>query len=85
MASLVQYGRYGAINTPDIETNIFYVIMFTSEAHTLQDKTTFDGQMITAGKVVAKAQYICSIQKALIIFGIISPTETYHSANMYNT
>ena len=62
MASLVESGTYGSINTTDISTNGFYVIMFTSEAYTLQENTTIDGQIITAGELVVKAQYICSIQ-----------------------
>ena len=36
--------------------------MFPSEAYTLQDNTTIYGQIITAGELVVKAQYICSIQ-----------------------
>ena len=48
-ASLVESRKYGEINTTDKATNGFYVIMFTSEAHTLQDKTTIDGKIITAG------------------------------------
>ena len=36
MASLVKSVKYGAINTTDISTNVFYVIMFTSGAYTLQ-------------------------------------------------
>ena len=35
MASLVESGTYGAINTTDTSTNGFYVIMFTSGAYTL--------------------------------------------------
>ena len=58
MASLVESVKYGSINTTDKETNGFYVIMFTSEAYTLQDKTTMDGQIITAGELVVKAQYL---------------------------
>ena len=38
--------------------------MFTSEAYTLQDKTTLDGNIITAGELVAKAQNLCSVQVA---------------------
>ena len=34
MASLFKSGKYGAINTTDIATNVFYVIMFKSEAYT---------------------------------------------------
>ena len=36
--------------------------MFTSEAYTLQDNTTIDGQIITAGELVVKAQYISSMK-----------------------
>ena len=37
-------------------------IIFTSEAYTLQDNKKVDGQMITDGESVVKAQYICSMQ-----------------------
>ena len=36
MPSIAQSGKYGAINTNDTATNTFYVIVFTSEAYTLQ-------------------------------------------------
>ena len=62
MALLVESGDYGAINTTDTENNGFYVIMFTSEAYTLTYNTTIDGQIITAQKLVVKAQYICYMQ-----------------------
>ena len=42
MASLVESGKCGAINTTDTSTNGFYVIMFTSGAYTLQENTTID-------------------------------------------
>ena len=63
MASLVQSGMYGAINTADKTTNRFYVIQFISEAYKLQKNTTIDGQVIHAGELVFKAQYICSMQE----------------------
>ena len=50
------------MNTTDTETNGFYVIMFQSEAYTLQDNTKIDVQIITAGELVFKAQYLCSMQ-----------------------
>ena len=62
MASLIESGKCGAINTTDTETNGFYVIMFTLGAYTLKDNTTIDGQFITAGELVVKARYICSMQ-----------------------
>ena len=36
--------------------------MFTSEAYTLQDNTTIDGNIITAGELVVKEKYLCSVQ-----------------------
>ena len=62
MALLVESGKYVSINKTDTSTNGFYVIMFTSEAYTLQDNTTIDGQIITFGEYIVKAQYLCSMQ-----------------------
>ena len=62
IASLVESGTYGAINTTDASTNVFYVIMFTSGAYTLQENKTIDGKIITAGELVVKAQYLFSMQ-----------------------
>ena len=62
MASLVEPGTYGSINTTDTSTNGFYVIMFTSGAYTLQENTTIYGKIITADELVVKAKYLCSIQ-----------------------
>ena len=36
--------------------------MFTSVAYTLQENTTIDGQIITAGELVVNAKYLCSMQ-----------------------
>ena len=54
MASLVESGKYGAINITDTSTNGFYVIVFISGAYKLQENTTIDGQIITAGELVVK-------------------------------
>ena len=54
MFSLVQYGKYGAINTTDTATNEFYVNMFTSEEYLLQDNTPIDEQIITPDEWVVK-------------------------------
>ena len=62
MASLLESVKYVAINTTDTPKNIFYVIMFTSEAYTIQYNTTIYGKIITAGKLVAEAQYHCYMQ-----------------------
>ena len=62
MASLVESGKYGAINITYTSTNGFYVIMFTSGAYTLQENTRIDEQIITAGELVVNAKYLCSMQ-----------------------
>ena len=36
--------------------------MFTSGAYTIQENTTIDGQIITAGEFVVKAKYLCSMK-----------------------
>ena len=43
-------------------THEFYVIIFASEVYTLQDNTTIYGQVTTAGELVVKEKYLCSIQ-----------------------
>ena len=62
MASLVESGKYEAINTTDTSTNGFYVIMFKTGAYTLQENTKFYGKIITSGELVVKVKYLCSIQ-----------------------
>ena len=62
MASLVESGKYGAINTTDTYNNGFYVIMFTSGAYTLQENTTINGQILIAGELVVNEKYLCSMQ-----------------------
>ena len=62
MTSLVESGKYGAINTTDTSTNGFYVIMFTSGAYKLQGNTTIDGQILIAGELVVNEKYLCSMQ-----------------------
>ena len=36
--------------------------MFTSGSYTIQENTTIDGQIVSAGELVVKAQYLCSMQ-----------------------
>ena len=59
MNTLFESVKYGAINTTDTSTNGFYFIMFTSGAYKLQENTKIDGQIITAGGLFVKTQYIC--------------------------
>ena len=62
MDLLVESGKYGAINKTYTSTDRLYVIMFTSGAYTLQENTTIYGKIISAGELVVKAQYLCSMQ-----------------------
>ena len=61
MTLLVQLGMYGVINTYDTTTNGFCVIRFLLEAYTMQNNTTVYGKVLSAGELVIKAQYICSM------------------------
>ena len=58
MASLVQSGIYGANNTAKNTTNAFCAIQLISEAYTLQNNTTIDGQIISADELVFRSQYL---------------------------
>ena len=69
MASLVQSGMYGAINTDDTTTNGLCVIQFISESYTLQNNTTIDGKVISADELVVKAQYLFSMQENVNWYG----------------
>ena len=48
MSSLVQYGKYGSMNTTNTSTMGYYVIKFVSDAYTLQYDTTCEGQLISS-------------------------------------
>ena len=69
MDPLAQPDIYGAINIYYTTTNLFYVILFISEAYTLQNNTKIDGQAISYGELVVKTQYLFSMQKTLIFIG----------------
>ena len=62
MASLVQTGQYGAINTTYTSTIVYYVIKFTSELNTLQEETKCDVKTSTTGALVVKSQYMKCVQ-----------------------
>ena len=54
---------YASINTDYTTKNGLYVIKLISEAYKLQNNTIIYGQVISAGELVVKAQYICSMQE----------------------
>ena len=49
MDLLVQSVKYGSINTTGTSTMGYYVINFVSDSYTLQDYTTCEGQISSAG------------------------------------
>ena len=63
MASLVQSGKYGNMNTTDTSTMGYYVITCFFEAYTLQHDTTCDGQISSAGELVVNSQYLRCMQE----------------------
>ena len=58
MAFLVQYGKYGAVNTTNSKKMAYYVIKFVLESCTIEEDTTWDLKNITAGEIVVKAYYL---------------------------
>ena len=58
MASLVQYGSYGDMNTTYTSTMLYHVIKFVSETYTLQEDTTCNRKIISAGEIFIKLQYL---------------------------
>ena len=51
MASLVQTGKYGAINAIDPTTLRYYVVKYVSYAFIIQEDITTDGQDSKAGEL----------------------------------
>ena len=70
MALLLQPGKYDSMNTTYTPTIGYYVIKFVSEAYNLQEETACNGQIISAGGLVSKAQYLRFMQEKSI--GIVS-------------
>ena len=63
MASLVQPGMHGAINTYDTTTNGLCVVQFISESYTLQNNTTIYGQVISAGNYFSRQNIFAPCKK----------------------
>ena len=62
MAALVNTGHFGTINTTDTTIMGYYVIKLMLQYYTLQEDTTPDGKISTAGELVVKSQYMNCIQ-----------------------
>ena len=59
---MFQAGKYDSITTPYTTKIEYYVIKFLLEAYTLQEDTTYDRQINTAGKIFFKTQYMTYMQ-----------------------
>ena len=59
---LVQYGKYGAMNTTDTTTMSYYFNRFFPGAYNLQEYNACDIQVSTSGKMFVKAHYFSCIQ-----------------------
>ena len=81
MASLVQYGKYGAMNTTDTSTMGCYVIKLVSEAYTLKDDTTCDRKFISSGELVVKAHDISCMQANQLVLGAERSATSYYFSN----
>ena len=62
MVSMVQSGKYGATNTTNTTKMGYFVIKYVLDAYTLQEVTTYDDKIITAGELIVKAQYLIHIK-----------------------
>ena len=62
MASLVQPVIYDAMNTIETSTMGYYVIKFVSYTYTLQEDTSCEGQIISAGEICFKTKYLICMQ-----------------------
>ena len=58
LVSLVQLGKYGAINASDPNTMGYYVINYLSESYTLQEHQTSDGKVSKSGEFLVKSEYL---------------------------
>ena len=86
MASLVESGKYRAINTTDTSTYKFYVIMFTSGAYTLQENTTIDGQILFCWRISCQCKIsLFNTSRHQLVLESTIKTSCNQSDNTYNT
>ena len=62
MVALVKTDKCGCINTTDKTTMGYYMIKLITEPYTLQEETTCDGKISTAGELFVKLQYMNYMQ-----------------------
>ena len=68
MASIVQLGKYGAINAEYTTTMGYYVRKYLSEPYIIQEYQTTDGKVSKAVELVLKSEYISYIKlKKLVL------------------
>ena len=62
MAILVKIGKYGSINKTDTTKMGYFIITSLSEAFTIQEDTTRNGQISSDGELFFKYQYMNCMQ-----------------------
>ena len=62
MSSLVQTGKYGAINAADPTKLGYYVVKYVSDTFILQEQIIPDGKVIKAGEMVGRSEYLSIIK-----------------------
>ena len=63
MSALFQNGKYAAINTADSTTKDYYDAKLLSEPYTLKNDKTVENQVIKAGEIIVKLEYIIIMKK----------------------
>ena len=58
MASIVQLGKYGAINAEYTKTMGYYVRKYLSEPYIIQEYQTTDGKVSKARELLLKYKYL---------------------------
>ena len=61
-SELVKNGNYGAITTADPTTMVYYVVKFLPEPYTLKEDKTVYTQVIKAGELIVKAEYLSNMK-----------------------
>ena len=61
MDSMVQTGKYGAMNTKYPKTMVYCVVQYVLNTYTLQEETIFDGKISKSEELLVKSQYISCI------------------------
>ena len=85
MTSLVQLGKYGAINAVDLTTTRYYLIKYLSEPYTLQEDQAIYGKLSKESELVAKVEYFSILnKKSKLVLSTSRNKSECHHANLYH-